>query len=65
MTQKDFGGAFGKGRWFCCLDSGEGRGDMEGKDWWLFFPSGLQFIFGLTVHFIGVYKAFSRKIQML
>lgn len=31
MTQKDVGGAFGKGRWFCCLDSGEGRGDMEGK----------------------------------
>lgn len=29
MTQKDVGGAFGKGRWFCCLDSGEGRGDME------------------------------------
>ena len=24
-------GTFGKGGWFCCLDSGEGGGDMEGK----------------------------------
>jgi len=38
---------------------------VEGKDWLVFFPSALQFIFGLTVHFIGVFKAFSRKIQML
>lgn len=28
---EDVGGAFGKRRVVCCLDSGEGRGDMEGK----------------------------------
>ena len=31
MTQKQVGGTFGKGGWFCCLDSGEGGSDMEGK----------------------------------